>query len=680
MAYPSKKDLLKQHPLFESLGWWQLRTVSKQAHIVEVEKGEVIIHEGQPGDAFYLVVSGRCEAFTRLKSGRNRVFEHYLNGDSFGEMPLLSGETHWCSVRALNDSLLLKISKDDFDDIVDKNPDISRELSARLARRIKDLRGEKKAAKWSQIIGIGSSIEQIGKTLFGMNVSTALNEETGEPICLIDFSQHPAGFDIDTLDPESGSEHEWVDEITRSHEGGFDYVSASLPEKESRDFLRPFFGGFVKEYNYVFVILPEGLNEGIMNVYHQCDQIFLLTNTDERVVYQTRLLINHLEEERGHDREDLKVVLARLPKDELTKARGVETNLNYSVTYRLPEISPSPGPNHEERTPLVKKNPQEKYSQNIRRIARQIGNVSVGLALGAGAARGFAHIGVIRVLQEAGIVVDVVAGSSMGALISAVWASGADADEMEELARQFQDWGGLWSWGDLSFPPTKSLLRGGHVQRFLDHMLGDSTFSDTEFPLKIVATDLEELEEITISSGRLADAVRASISIPMVFEPVKRDGQLLVDGGVLEPIPVQSLTNYGVSRIIAVNPIPPIDVLQEHQRTIRNVQVTEPSSWLSMLKKQVLPFGEGNIIDTFMRSLQAMQAQLATTATAEANVVLEPVVPSANWYDFEEPDKFIEKGEFTAREHIEEIKEIARPEREQIADATDFPEIDAEES
>lgn len=669
MPYPSKKDLLKQHPLFESLGWWQLRTVSKQAYIEEVEKNEMIIHEGQPGEAFYLVVSGRCEAFTRLKSGKNRVFEHYHNGDSFGEMPLLSGETHWCSVRALNDSLLLKIDKEDFDNIVDKNPDISRELSARLARRIKDLRGEKKAAKWSQIIGIGSAVDQIGKTLFGMNVSAALNEETGEPICLIDFSRRPAGFDLDELEPRGGGNGEWVSEVTEPHQGGFDYVSARLPEKESREFLRPFFGGFVKQYNYVFVILPEGMEQGTMNVYHQCDEIYLLTNTEERVIYQTRLLINQLEEERGHDRDDLKVILARLSEDQLTRQKGVEDQLNYGISYRLPEITPSPGPNHQERLPLVKQSPEKTYSKNIRRIARQIGNVSVGLALGSGAARGFAHIGVIRVLQEAGIVVDVVAGSSMGALISAVWASGADVDEMEEFAQEFRDWGGLWSWGDLSFPPSKSILRGGHVQRFLKHMLGDSTFSDTEFPLKIVATDLDELEEVSIQSGRLAEAVRASISIPMVFEPVKRNGRTLVDGGVLEPIPVQALANYGVSRIIAVNPIPPLDVLQEYQRTTRQVQFNEPSSWWDAMKKQVLPFGEGNIIDTFMRSLQTMQAQLATTATAEADIVLEPVVPSAKWYEFGEPEKFIEKGEFTAREHIEEIKEIARPHRPEIEDA-----------
>ncbi|MFB6356232.1 MAG: cyclic nucleotide-binding domain-containing protein, partial [bacterium] len=103
---------------------------------------------------------------------QNRVFEHYFNGDSFGEMALLSGETHWCSVRALNDTLLLKIDKPVFDDIINKNPDISRELSSNLARRIKDLREEKEEAKWSQIIAIGSTVEKIGKSLFGVNVAT----------------------------------------------------------------------------------------------------------------------------------------------------------------------------------------------------------------------------------------------------------------------------------------------------------------------------------------------------------------------------------------------------------------------------------------------------------------------------------------------------------------------------
>ena len=674
MSFPSKKELLKQHPLFRSLGWWQLRIVSKQVHFQEADKGEIVIHEGDPGEAFYLVVSGRCEAYTKLKSGKNRIFEHYLNGDSFGEMPLLSGETHWCSVKAINDSLLLRINKSDFDQLVEKNPEISRELSARLGRRIKELRDEKQDAKWSQIIGIGSAIEQIGKTLFGINVSAALNDETGEPICLIDFSRQPAGVEIETLDPRGKRSQEWMEDITQSHPGGYDCVSARLPENKSREFLRPFFGGFVKEYNYIFVILPEGLNESIKNVYHQCDQIYLLTNTDERVIYQTRLLINQLEEERGHDLEDLKVILARLPEDLLTKSRGVEEDLNYGVSYRLPEISPAPRTDYRETEPLSLRDPDKKYSKNTRRIARQIGNVSVGLALGAGAARGFAHVGVIKVLEEAGIVVDVVAGSSMGALIAAVWASGASADEMEAFAKEFQEWGGVWSWSDLSFPPTRSILRGGNVQHFLDKMLGDHTFSDTEFPLKIIATDLDQLEVVTLDQGKLAEAVRASISIPMVFEPVRRNGKTLVDAGVLEPIPVQALSNHGVSRIIAVNPIPPIHVLQEHKRTVQNMNVMEPENWFSLLQKQILPFGEGNIIDTFMRSLQAMQAQLSTAATSEANIVIEPVVPSAEWFDFEEPEKFIRKGEESTREHLREFEEIARPNRTPLSpDESDDP-------
>ncbi|MFB6345614.1 MAG: patatin-like phospholipase family protein, partial [bacterium] len=429
------------------------------------------------------------------------------------------------------------------------------------------------------------------------------------------------------------------------------------------DFFRPFFGGLVKEYNYVFVILPEGLNQKTMNIYTQCDQIFVLTDTQERVIYQTRLMINQLEEERGHGRESLKVILARLEEGEMIGTKGIEESLNYSISYKLPELPKAVPTGDQELVPYVTENSDHEYSKNIRRIARQIGNVSVGLALGAGAARGFAHIGVIKVLEEAGIVVDVVAGSSMGSLIGAVWASGATPGQMEEYANEFGEKGGLWSWSDLSFPPVKSIFRGHRVEKFLEHMMEGSTFSDTHFPIKLVSTDLETLKEVVIDSGSLVDGVRASISLPMVFEPVKKGDQTLVDGGVLSPVPVETLAGLGVSRIIAVNPIPQLDVLREHRHTRHVKDVKKVESWLTSLKKQIFPTGKGNIIDTFMRSLQTMQAQLAATACAEADVLLEPAVPTARWYEFDKPNKFIRQGEYSARKQLDEIKQVARPEK-----------------
>jgi len=141
----------------------------------------------------------------------------------------------------------------------------------------------------------------------------------------------------------------------------------------------------------------------------------------------------------------------------------------------------------------------------------------------------------------------------------------------------------------------------------------------------------------------------------MVFPPVKRDGEIIVDGGVLSPIPVDVLARAGASRIIAVNPIPPIEVLRESQHITLK---TKSEGWWTWLKQQVLPFGRGNILDTFMRSLQAMQARLASSSSTGADVVINPIVSTEEWFQFDEVDTFIEQGELTARQNLNDIKTL----------------------
>ncbi|MFB6344394.1 MAG: patatin-like phospholipase family protein, partial [bacterium] len=267
----------------------------------------------------------------------------------------------------------------------------------------------------------------------------------------------------------------------------------------------------------------------------------------------------------------------------------------------------------------------------------------------------------LKVLKEENIHVDMVAGASIGALVAGGWAIGASPEQMKEFAYEFKRMGGLWKISDLSIPPTQSILRDTRVMKFLDYMFGDATFSDTELPLKVISTNLDTLEEDIISEGLLRDAVRESISIPMLFPPIKRSDSYHVDGGVLNPVPVEPLVDQGVSRIIAVNPIPPLEVLREsrHGMPLNRSEGFFGSIW-NWIRQQVLPFGTGNIIDVFMRSLQAMQARLATSSGTEADVVLNPVVSTQEWFEFEEVEAFIEQGELTARQNLDEIKTLLR--------------------
>lgn len=176
---------------------------------------------------------------------------------------------------------------------------------------------------------------------------------------------------------------------------------------------------------------------------------------------------------------------------------------------------------------------------------------TIGLALSSGGARGSAHIGVLRVLEENGIVPDVIAGTSMGAYVGAAYAAGVSLDELENewrttsLARTVRTM--------LPTVPWSGWTSGAEIVRTLRRTLGARTFRDLERPFAAVATDLESGTPYAITDGSLVDAVRASLSVPGLFTPVWLNDRLLIDGGVSDPLPVGIVRDLGADVVIAVD-------------------------------------------------------------------------------------------------------------------------------
>ena len=172
----------------------------------------------------------------------------------------------------------------------------------------------------------------------------------------------------------------------------------------------------------------------------------------------------------------------------------------------------------------------------------------VGLALGGGAARGFAHIGVIQVFEENGIKVDLVAGTSAGSLVAALYASGKNGKEMQTLSDSMDE-GAITDW---SFP-LRGLIRGEALARFIRDKTGGKNIEQMVVPLGIVATDLSDGSSILFRSGDTGTAVRASSAVPAVFQPVKIGQREYVDGGLVSPVPVRFAREMGAQFIIAVD-------------------------------------------------------------------------------------------------------------------------------
>jgi NTE family protein len=172
----------------------------------------------------------------------------------------------------------------------------------------------------------------------------------------------------------------------------------------------------------------------------------------------------------------------------------------------------------------------------------------IGLALGGGAARGFAHIGVIQVLEEAGIRPDLVVGTSAGSLVAALYASGKNGAELARLALAMDE-SAITDWAF----PGRGLIRGEGLARYVRDNTGGRTIEQMALPLGIVATDLDSGEGVLFQRGDLGAAVRASSAVPAVFQPVRIGAREYVDGGLVSPVPVRFARQMGAELVIAVD-------------------------------------------------------------------------------------------------------------------------------
>lgn len=251
----------------------------------------------------------------------------------------------------------------------------------------------------------------------------------------------------------------------------------------------------------------------------------------------------------------------------------------------------------------------------------------VGLALGSGAARGFAHLGVLQVLEEEGITVDFVSGCSIGALIGALYCSGMTVEETIELAENMEP----WQWMDF-YRPRKGLISGDKIENMIKKYTEEKTFEELEIPLSIIATDLNAGERYVFDKGPVYRAVRASISIPGIFRPVEMEDRLLVDGAVVDSIPVELVRNMGAKVVIGVN-------LGSHF-TERKIE---------------------NIYQTIIQSIDIMQNEIKRLRGIKADVLIEPNLKDVNPTNFRQVKKCVEEGRKAAEDVVNVIKQTINP-------------------
>jgi NTE family protein len=269
----------------------------------------------------------------------------------------------------------------------------------------------------------------------------------------------------------------------------------------------------------------------------------------------------------------------------------------------------------------------------------------LGIALGGGGARGFAHIGVFKVLQRAGIFPRLVAGTSMGGIVGAMYARGLSAEQMEaavkQAVRRRRD---MIRAVDLR-PTQTGFVRGARIYDYIAGVIGPETrFSDLRRPLAMVAVDLNTGREVVLDSGRVADAVRATISVPGVFLPVEIGNLRLVDGGMLNNLPVDVVRHMGAEVVIAVDVLP-------------NFQANTPG-----LPSVVVPLQPRRALRVYRELWNAVMIMISASTEAHlqqwpADVVIRPdLAPDLDMLiGFDRSQEAIAAGEAAAEASLEQI-------------------------
>ncbi|MBA7675303.1 hypothetical protein ES703_83533 [subsurface metagenome] len=266
-----------------------------------------------------------------------------------------------------------------------------------------------------------------------------------------------------------------------------------------------------------------------------------------------------------------------------------------------------------------------------------MGKRKVGLALSGGGARGAAHVGVLTVLEKEGIPIDMIAGTSIGAIIGAFYTAGKDIGEIKDtilsLTRRR-----MLSLVDPTLPRT-GFIKGKRIKHWLRSIIGDIDFEDLKIPFACTATDITTGEEVVIKQGSVVEGVRASASIPVIFTPAKWQDRYLVDGGLVDPVPVRVLREMGAEFVIAVNVNPYM------------ADRTQEAS-----KEQIENAKAPHIFSIIMRTLNIMEYRVAISGLKQADVTITPKVGHILPGNFHRARECILRGQRAARHAIPEIR------------------------
>jgi NTE family protein len=622
----------------------------------------VVCEGNQFSDAAYLLLSGGCEVRRIQRDGKPQTSHRLSPGETFGAEENRPEDARTVAV-ATADSVILRIDRKHFDELRSYRqggtPRLTGSGLAGGAHRSGVLPLRTVPARPSnQVVTLVFLSEQIPAALVSHQMARLLHRETGGSVVLVRFAPYDQLVSTGGCNLSLNGEFRMAAQMADA-DPAFELLTVGVKTEPSPSSVASLLDELRRRFRYVLLEAPANHRDQpwVFELLARSELAYLFLEGRSGDVFQLERLMREarlrLRGSVGHLKPIACLASGQGSDGFDLLAQRVAAPVHLYVRYCGPSATTSDNANRM----------LPGFEADLRRLAREIGGKLVGLALSSGAAKGFAHIGVIQVLEENGIEVDVIAGSSMGAYVGSLWAYGFDGRELERLARELERRWALWSLIDPVFPPRQGFLRGFRVKKRLMRSLGEARFADLTRPFRVMATNLETLERCVFGAGEVAAAVHASIAVPGICVPIRIDGETYIDGGIADPLPVDALREMGVSKVIAVDAIPTPDRIRyalEAERELARHRERSCKLLRKMLPldRQLNFFARGNLFEILMRSIHGAQVRVAEASCRMADLVLRPNICDDRWLDYRNPGKFMALGREIAEQHLEEIKAL----------------------
>ena len=578
-------------PLFRDLDEATLDELAGHLEWVLVHGGEALCRQGDESDGLYLVASGRLAIVRELPGGDEVVLSHVGRGDSLGEVAALTGNPRSATVRALRDSILARLARAGLDRLLERHPKLILALTRRLATWIGPEPPASERSRGCVAVALVAPHQGVPLPEIAARLAAALSR----------------------IGPVLHLSSQRIDRALASDEGRL--------------------GSWIDEQEACHAFLLYEADPGITSWTHRClrqaDRVLVVAVADTPDMADTEPSLGELGGRlaRGEGKPREELVLLHLHRKE--RPRGTARWLGLHTFRRHHHI-------------------RMEVPGDFDRLARFVNGTPVGLVLGGGGARGFAHIGVIRALLEAGIPIDRVGGTSMGAVMAGLHARGFDWKDMVRLNR----------WGWVRYRPHKlytlpiiSLLSSRKAERMLDMMFGDDHIEDLWLPFFCVSTNLTQAEVVVHRFGEMERQVGASMRLPGVVPPMVEKGNLLVDGGVLNNLPIDVMRRQGRGPIIAVDVSAAIDVRADPSYKVA------PSPWQLLVgqwRKTAKPFP--NILQLLHRSAVLASDIYARQSKHEVELYVDLPMDDFDLFNVEPLNEIVEVGYQFTKELLERTR------------------------